>query len=105
MVAQQSLILIEPGVIDAAVSGGVAQFSLFLEESFIREHPQFAKYVTKLQQQLIQQSGLLEEGLKLHSELVPSNLIGLHQKLESKHSMDTTDNSSFLWEVEKNRKN
>ena len=83
-------------MIDAAVSGGVAQFTLFLQEAFIQQYPQFAKYVVKLQQELIQQSGLLEEGLKLHKQLVPSNLLGLHQKLESKEFISNVNNSSIL---------
>jgi hypothetical protein len=72
------------GVIDAAVSGGVAQFTdIFFSQSFVESNPDYVEYIPKLRKQLRNQSDILEEALQIHKKIVPQKMALLHQKLES----------------------
>jgi len=77
------------GILDAAVNGGTAKYQqAFLSEKFIREaasNKKTQECITLLQKALLAQLQVVSRGLNLHAELCPSNLQGLHKRLESQY--------------------
>jgi len=70
------------GVIDAAVMGGTANYEeAFCGPTYLDLRPEQAHLVARLQELLASQIPILEEGLRIHGDVVPLDLRPFHEKL------------------------
>jgi len=73
------------GVIDAAVSGGVAVFQrTFLTKEYEKENPNSGEMLEKLKQKISEHVEIMGEGLVVHARLCSDDMLGLQQQLEIK---------------------
>lgn len=73
------------GIIDAAVMGGVSNFEkAFLTPEFVKQNPDYEPYVEKLKDLIVDQVGILEEGMSLHGNRVSADLKPFHENLEKR---------------------
>jgi hypothetical protein len=71
------------GVIDAAVNGGVQMYKdAFFTPEYQELHPFKVPELQKLKKALLQQMEVIEQGLTLHKQTQPANLVQLHEQLE-----------------------
>ncbi|XP_028391608.1 dedicator of cytokinesis protein 1-like [Dendronephthya gigantea] len=73
------------GVIDAAVMGGIANYTkAFLSQEFLMQNPNDAHSVDRLKQLIIDQYDILKSGMAVHKELVTDALRPFHDQLEKR---------------------
>nr|XP_058959333.1 dedicator of cytokinesis protein 1-like [Pocillopora verrucosa] len=73
------------GIIDAAVMGGVSNYEkAFLTPEYIKQNPDYAPYVEKLKELIVDQVEILEEGMVLHGSRVSADLKPFHENLEKR---------------------
>ncbi|XP_066913128.1 dedicator of cytokinesis protein 3-like isoform X3 [Clytia hemisphaerica] len=78
--SQLSMVL--NGVIDANVNGGIANYqSAFLSPEYLEENPKDEEKVEELKEALIEQSNILNDGLKIHEYYVNESLRPFHDKM------------------------
>ncbi|KAL1512882.1 hypothetical protein ABEB36_002392 [Hypothenemus hampei] len=70
------------GIIDANVQGGLSKYQqAFFTKEFSKLYPEHKCYVNTLQEQILNATRVIEEGLYLHGKLAPVNVQPLHQRL------------------------
>lgn len=73
------------GVIDAAVSGGVAMYQkAFLTPQFAQANPDCADKITQLKRNIVYQVDILDVGLGIHASICSADMAGLQEQLELK---------------------
>lgn len=75
------------GVIDAAVNGGTKLYlTAFLSEEYLAAHPDHAEFQQRIEQLMVDQTIILEEGLKVHAQC-PEVLRPFHEKMDGQYSL------------------
>lgn len=78
----QKLSLSLQGVIDAAVNGGIAKYQeAFFCQEYLRECPERADDVARLQRLMLEQVHILEQALAQHDRLISPEVRPLHEHL------------------------
>ncbi|KAM9968732.1 hypothetical protein ACTFIW_000606 [Dictyostelium discoideum] len=71
------------GIIDASVNGGVSRYETFMSEDYLKQNPEYKNIAELLKSALDQQLVIVEQGLKLHSQLRPPEMAAMQDKLET----------------------
>jgi len=74
------------GTVDAVVQGGIKMYEeAFFSDTFIQSNPSDAENVKFLKQEILDQVGILEEGIEIHSKVCSPAMMPLHERIEMLH--------------------